>query len=124
MLDRLDVPGPAEHAGRCANAMRRAEVAIARALRSQVPGAGVMILDEATRALPARELARLHQLLRRVVAEGTSILMVSHNLEEVLGSPTRSRSCATARSRPPACPSPASPSTTSHATCSAGRSAP
>ena len=84
VLDRLDVPVPPNTPVGALNAMRRAEVAIARALRSQVPGRGLVVLDEATRALPRRELARLHQLLRRVVADGTSILMVSHNLEEVL----------------------------------------
>lgn len=66
------------------NAMRRAEVAIARALRDHEPGQGLVILDEATRALPREELHRFHELLRRVVAEGTSVLMVSHNLDEVL----------------------------------------
>ena len=64
--------------------MRRAEVAIARALRDQRPGEGLVILDEATRSLPREELHRFHELLRRIVADGTSILMVSHNLEEVL----------------------------------------
>ena len=43
-----------------------------------------MILDEATRALPRDDLARMHALLGRVVESGTSVLMVSHNLEEVL----------------------------------------
>ena len=44
----------------------------------------MVILDEATRALPREELARFHRLLRTVVADGTSVLMVSHNLSEVL----------------------------------------
>ncbi|WP_457184909.1 ATP-binding cassette domain-containing protein, partial [Nocardioides sp. P5_E3] len=65
-------------------ASHRAGVAIARALRDTVAGEGVMILDEATRALPRDELARFHALLRRVVATGTSVVMISHNLEEVL----------------------------------------
>jgi ribose transport system ATP-binding protein len=65
-------------------ASHRAGVAIARALRDTVEGEGVMILDEATRALPRDELARFHALVRRVVATGTSVVMISHNLEEVL----------------------------------------
>ncbi|MDH2413002.1 sugar ABC transporter ATP-binding protein [Nocardioides sp. CER19] len=65
-------------------ASHRAGVAIARALRDAVPGEGLVILDEATRALPREELARSHEVLRRIVAPGTSVLMVSHNLEEVL----------------------------------------
>jgi ribose transport system ATP-binding protein len=64
--------------------MHQAEVAIARALRHHTPGSGLIILDEATRALPREELARFHALLRRVVSEGTSVLLVSHNLPEVL----------------------------------------
>jgi ribose transport system ATP-binding protein len=84
VLERLDVPvDPGARVGPL-NAMRRAEVAIARALRDQRPGEGLVILDEATRSLPREELHRFHELLRRIVADGTSILMVSHNLEEVL----------------------------------------
>jgi ribose transport system ATP-binding protein len=84
VLDRLDVQvDPATPVG-ALNATQRAEVGIARALRDQKPGEGVIILDEATRALPREELVRFHGLLKRVVAEGTSVLMVTHNLEEVL----------------------------------------
>ncbi|CAB4945079.1 MAG: ATP-binding cassette domain-containing protein [Actinobacteria bacterium] len=83
VLTRLGVPvSPRELVGGLP-AMRRAEVAIARALRDHEPGTGLIILDEATRALPREELSRFHTLLKRVVAEGTSVLIVSHNLEEV-----------------------------------------
>ncbi|WP_218916275.1 sugar ABC transporter ATP-binding protein [Intrasporangium calvum] len=84
VLDRLDVPVDPQAPVGPLNAMRRAEVAIARALRDQRPGEGLVILDEATRSLPREELHRFHELLRKVVAGGTSILMVSHNLQEVL----------------------------------------
>jgi ribose transport system ATP-binding protein len=84
VLDRLGVPlDPATPVGGL-SAMRRAEVAIARALRDHTPGKGVVVLDEATRALPREELQRFHHLLRTVVADGTSVLMVSHNLSEVV----------------------------------------
>ena len=84
VLDRLDVQvDPSTQVG-AHNATQRAEGGIARALRDQKPGEGVIILDEATRALPREELVRFHGLLKRVVAEGTSVLMVTHNLEEVL----------------------------------------
>ncbi|WP_017934560.1 sugar ABC transporter ATP-binding protein [Nocardioides sp. Iso805N] len=66
-------------------ASHRAAVAIARALRGVVPGEGLLLLDEATRSLPRSELAHVHDLMKRVAASGTSILMVSHSLEEVLG---------------------------------------
>ncbi|MFN8147554.1 MAG: sugar ABC transporter ATP-binding protein [Candidatus Nanopelagicales bacterium] len=84
VLDRLSVEvDPATPVG-ALNATQRAEVGIARALRDQRAGGGVIILDEATRALPREELVRFHGLLKRVVAEGTSVLIVTHNLEEVL----------------------------------------
>lgn len=84
VLGRLDVDIDPRTTVGSLTAMRRAEVAIARALRDQEPGSGLVILDEATRSLPRQELVRFHELLRRVVVDGTSILMVSHNLEEVL----------------------------------------
>lgn len=84
VLARLDVPVEPTTPVGSLTAMRRAEVAIARALRDHEPGQGLVILDEATRALPREELHRFHELLRRVVADGTSVLMVSHNLAEVL----------------------------------------
>ncbi|HYF73914.1 MAG TPA: ATP-binding cassette domain-containing protein, partial [Nocardioides sp.] len=84
ILGRLEIPvHPRTLVGELAPA-HRAGVAIARAMRATVPGQGLMILDEATRALPREDLSRMHDLLARVVASGTSVLMVSHNLEEVL----------------------------------------
>ena len=74
-------------AGRRTNSLsapERAEVAIARALRDHVPGSGLVILDESTRALAGTDLARVHALLRRLAAEGTAVLMISHNLPELL----------------------------------------
>jgi ribose transport system ATP-binding protein len=65
-------------------APERAEVAIARAMRDQTGGAGLVILDESTRALGGEDLARIHGLLRRIAASGSSVLMISHNLPELL----------------------------------------
>ncbi|MCD4526619.1 sugar ABC transporter ATP-binding protein [Nocardioides sp. cx-173] len=83
-LERLEIPVDVHALVGSLPGAHRAGVAIARALRDQVAGEGVMILDEATRSLPRDELARFHTLLRRIVASGTSVIMVSHNLEEVL----------------------------------------
>lgn len=84
VLTRLGLPvSPRDQVG-VLPASHRAGVAIARALRDAVPGEGLMILDEATRSLPREDLAHFHRLLRRVVDSGTSVLIVSHNLEEVL----------------------------------------
>jgi ribose transport system ATP-binding protein len=62
----------------------RAMVAIARALRAQKPGRGLIVLDESTRALPRHALEDFYRALRSVVAAGGSALMISHNLEEVM----------------------------------------
>jgi ribose transport system ATP-binding protein len=66
------------------SAESRATVAIARALQDYEPGRGVILLDEATRALTRPSLAHFYELLRAVMAEGASVLLVSHRLEEVL----------------------------------------
>lgn len=67
------------------SAAARAEVAIARAMRDHMTGEGLLILDEATRALTGDELKHVHDLLRRVASEGSSVLMISHNLVELAG---------------------------------------
>ena len=65
-------------------APERAEVAIARAMRDQTSGAGLVILDESTRPLNGEDLTRIHGLLRRIAASGSAVLMISHNLPELL----------------------------------------
>lgn len=57
-------------------------VAIARCLHN-AEEAQVMVLDEPTAALPAQEVERLLDALRRAAAEGHGILYISHRLEEV-----------------------------------------
>jgi ribose transport system ATP-binding protein len=84
VLGRLDVSIHPRMLCGSLNASRRAEVAIARALRDQTPGNGLTILDESTRALSGSELAHFHELIRKVAAAGGAVLMVSHNLPEVL----------------------------------------
>lgn len=65
-------------------APERAEVAVARALRDHHVGQGVIILDESTRALAGGDLQRVHHVLRALVSEGTSVLLISHSLPELL----------------------------------------
>lgn len=61
------------------------QVAIARALQEEQEGdRGLLILDEPTASLPAREVELLLDVLRRFAAQGQAILYVSHRLDEVL----------------------------------------
>jgi ribose transport system ATP-binding protein len=62
----------------------RATVAIARALQHHQPGRGLIMFDESSRALPRDSLEHFHTLIREVAARGSSVLLVSHQLEEIL----------------------------------------
>jgi ribose transport system ATP-binding protein len=62
----------------------RAEVAIARAIQHHEPGRGVVMFDESTRALPPESRLHFHSLVQDIVGRGGSVLLVSHQLEEVL----------------------------------------
>jgi ABC-type sugar transport system ATPase subunit len=59
---------------------RRQLVEIARAISRKVR---ILALDEPTAALSDREVAALFRLLRRLKAEGTGIIYISHRLDEV-----------------------------------------
>ncbi|WP_329549392.1 sugar ABC transporter ATP-binding protein [Streptomyces sp. NBC_01356] len=62
----------------------RAVVAIARAVQDHRPGGGLIVFDESTRALGRSARARFFELVRSLVDEGTSVLLISHQLEEVV----------------------------------------
>ncbi len=62
----------------------RTTVAIARALADQVPGHGVIILDEATRSLPRPAQEHLYQLIEGIAAGGGSVVLITHRVGEVL----------------------------------------
>jgi ribose transport system ATP-binding protein len=62
----------------------RATVAIARALQNVGAGRGLIIFDEPTGALGPEEVDEFYRLVDAEVAKGTSVLLVSHRLEEVL----------------------------------------
>jgi rhamnose transport system ATP-binding protein len=60
---------------------RQQEVEILRAVSS---GARMIIMDEPTASLSSHETKQLLDLIRRLAAEGTTIVLISHFLEEVL----------------------------------------
>ena len=66
------------------NHVERASVAIARALQGIQSGHGCIVFDESTQSLPRDVLKDFYAQVRRIAAEGTSIIIVSHRLEEVL----------------------------------------
>ncbi|MEV8631352.1 sugar ABC transporter ATP-binding protein [Streptosporangium sp. NPDC051023] len=84
LLERLDATwiDPTRPVGALGPA-DRSIVAIARALRIQRPGEGLIVLDESTRALPKDGLEDFYRVLRSVVQQGGAALMISHNLEEI-----------------------------------------
>jgi ribose transport system ATP-binding protein len=62
----------------------RSGVAIARALHDEENPTRVLVLDEPTAALPADDALRLFAVLRRLRDRGVGIVLVSHDLDEVL----------------------------------------
>jgi len=58
----------------------RSLVAIARGLSSQ---ADLLVLDEPTASLPEADVRLLHQVLRKLQAQGVAMIYVSHRLDEV-----------------------------------------
>ncbi|MDB5370958.1 MAG: transporter, ATP-binding protein [Roseomonas sp.] len=86
-LQRLNLPlaDMATPVERLSGGQRQA-VAIARALRWQ---AELIIMDEPTAALGVKETAEVLGLIRRLNAEGKTVLLVSHNMADVCAVATR-----------------------------------
>jgi ribose transport system ATP-binding protein len=62
---------------------QRTGLAIARATRAQATPGRVLVLDEPTAALPAREVSALFAAIDTLRRQGLAILYISHHLEEV-----------------------------------------
>jgi ribose transport system ATP-binding protein len=75
----LDVSRPMSEA----TPVQRTVVAIAAALAGWEGGPGLLVLDEPTAVLPPHDVERLLEIVERVRSRGTSILYVSHRLDEV-----------------------------------------
>ncbi|WAH97563.1 sugar ABC transporter ATP-binding protein [Arthrobacter sp. MMS18-M83] len=65
------------------SAAQRTGVAVARALSRHGGKVTVLILDEPTATLPAREVAHLHEMVKKAASQGVAILYVTHHLDEV-----------------------------------------
>jgi len=69
--------------------VERAQLAIVRAfdqlrsVRRQESAAGLLVLDEPTPFLPAHDVDALFRLVREIVADGASVVFVSHDIDEV-----------------------------------------
>ena len=68
--------------------VERALLAIVRAIsemnKEAGAGPGLLVLDEPTPFLPKRDVDRLFQLVRAIVAKGASVIFVSHDVDEVM----------------------------------------
>jgi ribose transport system ATP-binding protein len=84
VLQRLGHPVPLDARVGDLSEEDRATVAIARALQDAEPGRGIIIFDESTRSLSRASLEHFYALLDDIVATGTSVLLISHHMEEVL----------------------------------------
>ena len=62
----------------------RAAVAIARAMQDHREGGGLIIFDESTRALGRSARSRFFGLIKSLIAGGASVLLISHQLEEIV----------------------------------------
>ena len=76
----VDVSIPMNHL----SLAERSVVAIARALSDTTGGRLLVVLDEPTAALPFNEVQRLLEATERMRDEGHGVLLVSHQLDEVL----------------------------------------
>ena len=77
----IDPPDPRAPVGSL-SAAGKAILGIVRALSRE---ARIVVLDEPTAALPGPDALHLFEVLRRLRASGTSILYVSHRLNELFG---------------------------------------
>jgi ribose transport system ATP-binding protein len=66
-----------------ATPVERTVVAIAAALQGWQGGRGLLVLDEPTAVLPHDEVERLYGVVRDVRNAGTSVLYVSHRMDEI-----------------------------------------
>jgi ABC-type sugar transport system ATPase subunit len=76
----VNVPGVRDVVGRLSGGQRQG-VAIARAAGW---GSQLIIMDEPTAALGVQETAHVHDIIRTLQARGVALLLVSHNMKQVM----------------------------------------
>jgi ribose transport system ATP-binding protein len=81
-LDRFEIDVPVDARMSELRPATRTMIAVARALRDDE--ASVLVLDEPTAALPNDEAARLLRAARGYAAQGHTVILVTHRLDEVL----------------------------------------
>jgi D-xylose transport system ATP-binding protein len=81
IIDRLQVNLPANGEVGLMSGGQRQAVACARAIAF---GKRIVILDEPTSALGAREAGNVLRLIKDASEQGTSVIVISHNLEHVI----------------------------------------
>jgi len=77
---KIDIHDVNQRVGDLSGGQRQA-VAISRALRWQ---ADIIIMDEPTAALGVKETAKVLELIRELHDQGVTIIIVSHNMKDVL----------------------------------------
>jgi ABC-type sugar transport system ATPase subunit len=83
ILERFDIELDIHRPLAEATPVQRTVVAIAGAMQGWHGGGGVLVLDEPTAVLPHDEVERLLEMVREVKRGGTSVLYVSHRLDEI-----------------------------------------
>lgn len=66
------------------SSLRTADQQKVEIMRALSQDAAVIIMDEPSAALTADEVERLHRTIRHIAARGSTVLLISHFLEEVL----------------------------------------
>jgi len=81
IIDRLQVNLPGDGEVGLMSGGQRQAVACARAIAF---GKRIVILDEPTSALGAREAGNVLRLIKDAAEQGTSVIVISHNMEHVI----------------------------------------
>jgi ribose transport system ATP-binding protein len=84
LLERFEIAATPNMLLQALPVATRVQVAIARALHGVTTERAVLILDEPTAALPAREVSILLDTVRLLASQGHAIVFVSHRLDEVM----------------------------------------